>query len=72
MSIRVIHLELEEDTCRKLEQVGVHLGFGRIEEVLRAAASDWLARRKSELEDRDPAQRYFVNEALDELMARKR
>jgi hypothetical protein len=34
--------------------------------------ADWIARRKSELDDRDPDQRYFVNEALDQLAARKR
>jgi hypothetical protein len=72
MSIRVVHLELDENTCRDLEAVAAHLGLGSIDDALRAAAAEWLARRKSEIEDRDPAQRYFINEALDELMARKR
>ncbi len=71
MSIKVVHLELDEDTCRELEKVAAHLGFGTVEDALRAATMEWLARRKAEIEDRDPAQRYFVNEALDELMARK-
>ncbi len=39
---------------------------------MRAAAMEGLARRKAEIDDHDPAQRYFVNEALDELVARKR
>ena len=72
MSIRVVHLELHEDFCRDLEEVAAHLGVGAIEDALRAAAADWLARRKAEIDDRDPAQRYFVNEALDELMTKKR
>ena len=31
------------------------------------AIAEWTARRKSEMDDRDPEQRYFVNQALDEL-----
>jgi len=38
---------------------------------LRLAAAEWVARRKAEINDRDPNQRYFVNEALDELMKKK-
>lgn len=72
MSIRVVQLELDEDTCRELGQVASHLGLGGIEDAIRAGTMEWLARRKAEMDDRDPAQRYFVNEALDELMARKR
>ena len=72
MSIRVVHLELEEGAWRDLEAVAAHLGLASVEDALRAAAADWLARRKAEIADRDPAQRYFVNEALDELMSRKR
>jgi len=34
--------------------------------------ADWIARRQSELDDRDPAQRYFINEALDQLAAHKK
>jgi hypothetical protein len=33
------------------------------------AIAEWTARRKSEMDDRDPEQRYFVNQALDELAA---
>ena len=29
--------------------------------------AEWLFRRRSELDDRDPSQRYFVNEELDRL-----
>ena len=42
-----------------------------MEDALRIAAADWVARRKAEIDDRDRNQRYFVNEALDELMAKK-
>jgi hypothetical protein len=71
MSIRVIRLELDEEICRELEQIADRFGFGTIEDALRIAAADWAARRKAELDDRDPNQRYFVNEALD-LLSKKR
>ncbi len=64
--------KLDEDTCCELAHVASHLGLGGIEDAMRAAAMEWLARRKAEIDDHDPAQRYFVNEALDELVARKR
>ncbi|HZY58507.1 MAG TPA: hypothetical protein VFE56_02010 [Candidatus Binataceae bacterium] len=71
MNTRSVLLELDENLCRDLEQVAVHLGLGAIDDALRVAAADWVARRKAEIDDRDPNQRYFVNAALDELMAKK-
>ncbi len=72
MRSKLLQVELEEELCRELEEIATRLGIGTIEDALRSAATDWLARRKGEIADRDPAQRYFVNEALDELIARKR
>jgi hypothetical protein len=34
--------------------------------------AEWVSRRKSELDDRDPNEKYLVNEALDELLAKKK
>ena len=72
MSIRVIALELDEKLCRDLEEVAAHFGLGDIEDALRIAAADWAARRTAEIAQSDPNERYFVNEALDELIAKKR
>ncbi len=71
MNTRSVLLELDENLCRDLDQVAAHLGLGAIEDALRVAAADWVARRKAEIDDRDPNQRYFVNAALDELIAKK-
>jgi hypothetical protein len=71
MNTRLVRLELDEHLCGEIAQVAAHLGLGAIADVLRIAAADWVVRRKAELEDRDSNQRYFVNEALDELMAKK-
>jgi hypothetical protein len=72
MSIRVIGLELDEKLCRDLEEVAAYFGLGTIEDALRIAGVDWAARRKAEIAQSDPNERYFVNEALDELIAKKR
>ena len=71
MSTRVVSLELEASFCQELETLAARLGIGGVEEALRAAAEQWVAGQRAESDDRDPSQRYFVNEALDELMARK-
>jgi len=35
------------------------------------AIADWTSRRGAELDNLDPSRRYFVNEALDELIDKK-
>jgi hypothetical protein len=71
MSTRVIRLELDDNFCREIDEIAARLGIGPLKDALRIAAADWLARRRAEMDDRDPNQRYFVNEALDELMSKK-
>jgi hypothetical protein len=62
-----IEIELPEELWRDLVQIAEALGIGNPSEAAFAGLADWIARRKAELDDRDPAERYFVNEALDEL-----
>jgi hypothetical protein len=71
MGTRLVALELDEALCADLEQAARDLGLSGIEDALRIAAAEWVARRQAEIDDRDPGQRYFVNEALDELMKKK-
>ena len=71
MSTRVIRLELDDNVRREIGGIAARLGIGPLEDALRTAAADWLARRKVEMDDRDPDERYSINEALDELMAKK-
>jgi hypothetical protein len=67
MATKRIELELPEELWRDLAQVTEALGMGNPAEAAFVGLADWIARRKAELDDRDPAQRYFINEALDEL-----
>ena len=62
-----VTLEISSDLWAELEKVAQILGFANTEDAAVGAISEWVSRRKAEIEDRDPAQRYFVNEALDEL-----
>ena len=72
MPTRRIILELPEEMGDELARIAAALEFADVNEAALIGLADWIARRKSELDDRDPAQRYFINEALDQLAARKR
>ncbi len=67
MSTRLVQLELDAVLCADLEQVAADLGLGALEDALRIAAAQWVARRKAELDDRDPNQRYFVNRSAGRI-----
>ena len=43
-----------------------------IEEAARIAIEEWVARNRELIDAADPTQKYFVNEALDELLAKQR
>ena len=62
-----IEIELPEELWSDLVQLADALGLGKPAEAAFVGLADWITRRKSDLDDRDPAQRYFINEALDEL-----
>jgi hypothetical protein len=72
MAAKRLEVELPDELWGDLEHVAEALGFPDVREAAVVGLAEWLARRKSELDDRDPAQTYFVNEALDELEKRRR
>lgn len=67
MAEQRIEIELPEELWRDLVRVADALGLGDPAEAAFIGLADWIAQRKAALDDRDPAQRYFINEALDEL-----
>ena len=67
MAAKAIKVELPDELWAGLSEVADALGISSVEEAAVIAIAEWTARRKTELDDRDPAQRYFVNQALDEL-----
>lgn len=71
MAGRTIQLELPEELFVQLEQVARALGIPDPAEAAVIAVAEWVAAKKSVIDDRDPEQRYFINEALDELDKKK-
>jgi hypothetical protein len=67
-----IILDLPDEMGDELVRIAEAFEIADLNEAALIGLADWIARRKSELDDRDPDQRYFVNEALDQLAARKR
>ena len=71
MAGKRIQLELPDELFAQLELVASALGIPDPAEAAVIGVAEWVSRRKSEMDDRDPAQRYFINEALDELEKKK-
>ena len=69
MAGKAIRVELPDELWSGLNEVADALGISSAEEAAVVAIGEWTMLRKAEIDDRDPAQRYFVNEALDELAA---
>jgi hypothetical protein len=72
MPARKIILDLPEELGNELARIAEAFEIADLNEAALIGLADWIARRKSELDDRDPEQRYFVNEALDQLATGKR
>lgn len=72
MAGRKIELELPDELYEQLGVIAQAIGITSAAEAAMIAVGEWVSRRKSELDDRDPDRKYFVNDALDELMRRNR
>ena len=71
MAGKRIELELPDELFAQLAEVADALGIPDRAEAAMIALAEWVSRRKAELDNRDPEQRYFINEALDELEKKK-
>jgi hypothetical protein len=72
MAGKRIELELPDELFGELGAVAQALGIPGERDAAVIAIAEFVSRRKAELDDRDPDRKYFVNEALDELIAKKR
>ncbi len=72
MAEEKIALTLPQELAAELNRVAAALGIGGIQEAARIAIEDWIARHRQPAEAADPSDKYFVNEALDELIAKQR
>ncbi len=66
-----IELALRPELVEELGRIAAALGIA-IEEAARIAIEEWAARNRERIDAADPGQKYFVNEALDELIAKQK
>jgi metal-responsive CopG/Arc/MetJ family transcriptional regulator len=71
MAVNRIEIDLPDELADRLRRVAESLGISTLSEAATVAIAEWAARRGAELDDRDPNQKYIINEALDELIAKK-
>ncbi len=69
---RKIQIEMPDELFAQLMRVAESIGISNPEEAATVGLAEWVSRRKSELDDRDPNEKYEVNEALDELLEKKK
>lgn len=67
-SRRSLELNLSEEAWAGLARIAQELGADDLTAVALRGLLDWIAAQVTELDNRDPTQKYFINEALDELL----
>ena len=67
-----IQIDVPEELFAQLMRVAEAMGISSPAEAATVGLAEWVSRRKSELDDRDPNEKYEVNEALDELLEKKK
>jgi len=67
-----IQIDVPDELFGQLTRVAQALGISNPEEAAMIGLAEWISRRKSELDDRDANEKYVVNEALDELLEKKK
>jgi hypothetical protein len=69
---RKIQIDVPDELFEQLMRIAEAMGISNPEEAATVGLAEWVSRRKSELDDRDPNEKYLVNEALDELLEKKK
>jgi hypothetical protein len=67
-----LELILPAELFEALTRIAGTAGYRDAHEAAIIGLAEWTAQKLAELDNRDPSQRYFVNEALDELRSRKK
>ena len=66
-----VELLLPDELWGELTRIAQALGLDPLRQAVPGAIADWVVRHREELEDSDPESKYFVNQALDDLLAKK-
>jgi hypothetical protein len=72
MDERKIELKIPEELYRELCRITEAQGLRDPAEAAIIGLAQWIDWRTAELDNRDPGQKYFVNDALDRLLEGKK
>ena len=67
-----IELTLPAELFAQLGRIAVASGLRDATEAALVGLTEWAAARQTELDNRDPAAKYFINDALDQLCDRRK
>jgi len=67
-----IELILPAELFAQLGRIAEASGLRDATEAAIVGLAEWAAARQAELDNRDPAQKYFINDALDQLFDRRK
>jgi len=67
-----IELILSAELFAQLGRIAEASGLRDATEAAMVGLAEWAAGRQTELDNRDPAQKYFINDALDQLFDRRK
>ncbi|MGH7839894.1 MAG: hypothetical protein ACREQT_00030 [Candidatus Binataceae bacterium] len=72
MQEKKLELTLTEELYQELQRITEAAGTDDLAAAASAGLAQWIGWRTAELDARDPTQKYFINEALDELLSSKK
>jgi hypothetical protein len=72
MAGKRLEIELPAELFSQLAEVARETGIGSLTETAVIGLAQWVSQRRAEIGERDPNQKYFVNEALDELAKKQK
>jgi hypothetical protein len=67
-----IQIDLPDELAAQMRRLAAAFGIASVEEAAMIAIAQWATRSREQLDQADPAQTYFVNQALDELIEKQR
>jgi hypothetical protein len=68
----LIKLLLSAELFGQLDRIAKSSGLRDVTEAAMVGLTEWASSRVAELDNRDPVQKYFINEALEQLFARRK
>jgi hypothetical protein len=67
-----LEILVPRELLEELERIAAATGLRDAQEAAVVGLAEWVGARKAELDNRDPSRKYFINEALDELLTRRK